>query len=259
MTAESVRNTAELLATATRIVVLTGAGISTDSGIPDYRGPDGVWTRDPEAARLVTLDDYLDDPEVRVKSWRARLNHPAWSAQPNAAHRALVDLERAGRLNAILTQNIDALHQKAGSNPDRVLEMHGSMSSVECWNCAHRSPMADALARVSAGEEDPPCTVCGGILKSSTIFFGQSLDPDVMRRAADAATGADALITIGTSLQVYPVAGLVDIAAVAGATIVIVNREPTPYDRIADAVLREPIGEVVPALATALVSQPTLG
>jgi NAD-dependent deacetylase len=255
MTAESLSNVVDMLAGAHRIVVLTGAGISTDSGIPDYRGPDGVWTRDPEAARLVTLEPYLEDPAVRAKSWLARRDHPAWSAIPNAAHQALVDLEKAGRLSAIITQNIDGLHQKAGSDPDRVLEVHGSMSSVECWNCAHRSTMAEALARVSAGEQDPPCQLCGGILKSSTIFFGQSLDEATLRRAAEAATDADAFLTVGTSLQVYPVAGLVDIAAQAGAQIVIVNREPTPYDRIADAVLRDPIGEVLPALVMALTAQ----
>ena len=215
-----------------------------------------MWTRDPEAARLVTLEPYLEDPAVRAKSWLARRDHPAWSAVPNAAHQALVDLERAGRLAAIVTQNIDGLHQKAGSDPDRVIEVHGSMSSVECWSCGARSTMAAALDRVAAGEDDPPCQLCGGILKSSTIFFGQSLDEATLRRAADAATDADAFITVGTSLQVYPVAGLVDLAAQAGAQIVIVNREPTPYDRIADAVLRDPIGEVLPALVTALTAQP---
>jgi NAD-dependent deacetylase len=256
MTAESVRNTSEMLSGATRIVALTGAGISTDSGIPDYRGPNGVWTRDPEAARLVTLETYLDDPAVRAKSWLARRDHPAWIAAPNAAHHALVDLERAGRLSAIVTQNIDGLHQRAGNDPDRVIEVHGSLSGVECWHCGARSTMAAALDRISAGEEDPPCQICGGILKSATIFFGQSLDDATLRPAADAATGADAFIAIGTSLQVYPVAGLVDLAAQAGAQIVIVNREPTPYDRIADAVLRQPIGEVLPTLVTALTSRP---
>ena len=254
MSGESVPNTAEMLSGAPRIVALTGAGISTDSGIPDYRGPDGVWTRDPEAARLVTLDTYLDDPAVRAKAWLARRDHPAWSAEPNGAHRALVDLEQAGRLSTIVTQNIDGLHQRAGNDPSRVIEVHGSLSGVECWNCGARSTMATALDRVTAGEADPPCQLCGGILKSATIFFGQSLDEATLRRAADATMGADALITVGTSLQVYPVAGLVDLAAQAGARIVIVNREPTPYDRIADAVVRDPIGEVLPALAAAMTA-----
>jgi NAD-dependent deacetylase len=252
MSGESVPNTAEMLSGATRIVALTGAGISTDSGIPDYRGPDGVWTRDPEAARLVTLETYLDDPAVRAKAWLARRDHPAWSAEPNGAHRALVDLEQAGRLSTIVTQNIDGLHQRAGNDTARVIEVHGSLSGVECWKCGARSTMASALDRVAAGEADPPCQLCGGMLKSATIFFGQSLDRDVMRRASDAVGGADALLAIGTSLQVYPVAGLVEVAAHAGARIVIVNAESTPYDPIADAVLRDPIGDVLPALVSAL-------
>jgi NAD-dependent deacetylase len=241
-----------LLVDSHRIVALTGAGISTDSGIPDYRGPNGVWTRDPEASRLVTLETYLDDPAVRAKAWLARRDHRAWSATPNAGHHALVDLERAGRLSAIVTQNIDGLHQRAGSSPDRVIEIHGSIAGVECWDCGDRTTMREALDRVAAGEPDPACTVCGGVLKSATIFFGQSLDASTLQRAADAVSDCDALIAIGTSLQVYPVAGLVDIAAAGRARIVIVNAQPTPYDPIADVVLRQPIGDVLPALVAAL-------
>ncbi len=223
-----------------RIVALTGAGISTDSGIPDYRGPNGVWTRDPEASRLVTLGTYLDDPAVRAKAWLARRDHPAWSATPNAGHRALVDLEHAGRLSAIVTQNVDGLHQRAGSSPDRVIEVHGSITDVDCWECGDRTTMRSALDRVAAGEPDPACTVCGGVLKSATIFFGQSLDSATLQRAADAVGGCDALIAIGTSLQVYPAAGLVDIAAAGRSRIIIINAEPTPYDPIANAVIRDP-------------------
>jgi NAD-dependent deacetylase len=236
------------LSDARAITVLTGAGISTESGIPDFRGPNGVWTRDPEAARMATLQVYVADPEVRRRAWRNRRTHPAWSAEPNPGHRALVDLERAGRLRAIVTQNIDGLHQRAGSSPERVIEIHGTMFEVECLGCQARTPMRDALARVDAGEEDPPCLDCGGILKSATISFGQAMNPVTMSAATLAAAECDLLLAVGTSLTVYPAAGLVDVALSAGARLIIVNASPTRYDMAAEAVLRDPIGEVLPAL-----------
>jgi NAD-dependent deacetylase len=241
------------LANAQRVAALTGAGISTDSGIPDFRGPDGVWTRDPEAARLFTLDSYLADAEVRRRAWRTRREHPAWTAVPNAGHLALVELERAGRLHAVVTQNIDGLHQRAGHDPGRVIEVHGTIFEVECLNCADRTSMRAALERLEAGEGDPDCRQCGGILKSATISFGQSLHLPTLRRAVSAVLESDLLITVGTSLQVHPVAGLVDAALEAGGTVIIVNAEPTPYDDVAHAVLREPIGVVLPLLAEAVV------
>jgi len=233
---------------AQRVTVLTGAGISTDSGIPDFRGPNGVWTRDPEAARLVTLDTYLAEPEVRRRAWGSRRAHPAWDARPNAGHAALVMLERTGRLVAIVTQNIDGLHQRAGSSPDRVIEVHGTLYEVVCLDCADRTSMTEALDRVDAGEPDPPCRRCGGILKSATIAFGQALDRDTLRAAFSAAASCDLFLAVGTSLSVYPVAGTVDVAFRTGARVVIVNAQPTPYDDRADAVLRSPIGEVLPTL-----------
>jgi NAD-dependent deacetylase len=241
------------LSGARRIVVLTGAGISTDSGIPDFRGPNGVWTRDPEAAKLVTLDAYLADPQVRRRAWRSRRDHPAWSASPNPGHAALVDLEKTGRLHAIVTQNIDGLHQRAGSDPDRVIEIHGTIHQVECLDCQDRTSMDEALDRVAAGEPDPACRHCGGVLKSATISFGQALDPGTLRRAVAAAQAADLFLAVGSSLSVHPAAGLVELAARAGAPVVIVNASPTPYDPIADAVLREPIGVVLPALVGSVV------
>jgi NAD-dependent deacetylase len=250
----SVADVATWLAEAHRVTVLTGAGISTDSGIPDYRGPNGLWTRNPEAARLVTLDDYLADPEVRRKAWLARRDHLASAAEPNAGHRALVDLERAGRLRALVTQNIDGLHQRAGSDPDLVIEVHGTVWEVECLSCHDRTTMRSALDRVAAGEDDPACLRCAGILKSATISFGQSLDPATLRRAVSHVAESDLFLAIGTSLQVQPVAGLVDLAIGAEATVVIINAEPTPYDDDAHAVLREPIGTVLPALAASLPS-----
>jgi len=233
---------------STRIVALTGAGISTDSGIPDFRGPQGLWTKNPKAERLSNIADYMADPEVRRLAWQGRLHHPAWSATPGPGHHALVALERRGRLHALVTQNIDGLHQRAGSSDALVVEVHGTIHEVMCMRCDWRGPMAAVLDRLRAGEEDPPCAVCGGILKSATISFGQSLVPRVIARAMRAVESADLLLAIGTSLQVYPIASAVPAAKASGARIVIVNAEPTPFDDIADAVLRGRIGEVLPAI-----------
>jgi NAD-dependent deacetylase len=231
-----------------RIVALTGAGISTESGIPDFRGPQGVWTQNPKAERLSNIHYYMSDPEVRRLSWQSRLAHPAWLARPNAGHRSLVELERRGKLLALVTQNIDGLHQRAGNSPDRVIEVHGTVHDVVCMNCGWRGPMQPVLERVRAGEDDPPCQCCRGILKSATISFGQALVPDVIERAMRAATEADLLLTVGTSLQVYPVAAAVPAAKAAGVRVVIVNAEPTPFDDLADLVLPRPIGEALPLL-----------
>jgi NAD-dependent deacetylase len=231
-----------------RIVALTGAGISTESGIPDFRGPQGVWTKDPKAEKLSNIHYYMSDPGVRKLSWKSRLEHPAWHARPNAGHRALVDLERRGKLHALVTQNIDGLHQQAGNSSEKVIEVHGTMLDAVCRNCEWRGPMQPVLDRVRAGEDDPPCEHCGGILKSATISFGQALVPEVIEKAMRSAADTDLLLTIGTSLQVYPVAGMVPIAKTAGARIVIINAEPTPLDAMADAVVRLPIGEVLPRL-----------
>jgi NAD-dependent deacetylase len=236
------------LSGARRICVLTGAGISTDSGIPDYRGPNGVWTRDPDAEKLVTLSCYVADPEIRRRSWLLRRDLEASAVRPNAGHAALVDLERHGRLRALLTQNIDGLHQAAGSSSGAVLELHGTVHEVECLGCGDRTAMADALQRVAAGEPDPACTVCGGVLKSATVYFGEALDPDVLDAAAAAAADCEVFLTAGTSLAVYPAAGLVEVAAAAGARVVIVNAEPTPYDGLADLVVREPLSTALPRL-----------
>ena len=235
---------------STRIVALTGAGISTESGIPDFRGPRGLWTKNPAAEKLSNIHAYMADPEVRRLSWQARLAHPAWTAQPNGGHRALADLERRGALHALVTQNIDGLHQRAGNSSERVIEVHGTVHDVTCMMCGWRGPMQAVLDRVRAGEEDPPCERCQGILKSATISFGQPLVPAVIARAMRVASEGDLLMAIGTSLQVYPVANLVPVAKSAGARVVIVNAEPTPFDDMADAVLRDPIGQVLPALAS---------
>ena len=233
---------------AKRVVVLTGAGISTDSGIPDFRGPQGVWTRNPEVERLATLQHYLAEPEVRKRAWRSRLESPAWRAQPNAGHRALVLLERRGQLDTLITQNVDGLHQMAGSSPERVIEIHGTMREVTCLACGERAPMERALERVRAGEEDPACRSCGGILKSATISFGQSLVQEDLARAGEAARRSDLMLAVGTKLSVWPIAGVVPAARDAGARVVIVNAEPTEMDELAHAVLRGPISALLPRI-----------
>jgi NAD-dependent deacetylase len=233
---------------AERVVVLTGAGISTDSGIPDFRGPQGVWTRNPKAEKLSDIRYYMADPEVRRLSWQSRLDHTAWSAKPNAGHAALVTLERRGKLHALITQNIDELHQVAGNSPERVIEVHGTMRKAVCMGCGWRGPMQETLERVRAGEEDPPCTLCGGILKSATISFGQALVPEVIDRALRVAGEADVFVAVGTSLQVYPVAGAVPAAKSVGARVVILNAQPTAMDDMADAVLQGSISEILPRI-----------
>jgi NAD-dependent deacetylase len=238
----------DLIAAARSVVVLTGAGVSTDSGIPDFRGPQGVWTLDPAAERIWTFEHYRDDPEVRRAAWQERLEHPMWSATPGRAHDALVTLERSGKLRALLTQNIDELHQKAGSTPDRVLELHGTNHHTVCLGCGVVAPMAEALDRVRAGEDDPRCARCGGVLKATTIMFGEMLDMDVLQRAREAALACDVFLAVGTSLGVHPAAGLVDVARMVDAEVIIVNAEPTPYDPVASVVLRGGISEVLPAI-----------
>ena len=237
-----------------RLAVLTGAGISTDSGIPDFRGPDGTWTKNPAAERLLTCQVYMADPEVRRRSWRARLVHPAWAAEPKAAHRALARLAGSAIDTEVITQNIDGLHQRAGTPPAQVIELHGTMFAVVCTGCGDRTDMAAALDRVRAGEDDPPCRRCGGILKSATVMFGQPLPPGVFERAAAAAAGCDLFLAIGSTLTVEPAASLCAVAAGAGAALVIINRDPTPYDPVATAVIRDPIGQAVPRLADQILA-----
>jgi NAD-dependent deacetylase len=247
-----------LLEQARRVVVLTGAGISTDSGIADFRGPQGVWTKNPEAEKMATLQAYVSDPELRARSWQNRLTSSMWSAAPNAGHRALVDLERSGRMDLLVTQNIDGLHQKAGSDPARIVEIHGTSLEVMCLRCGDRQPAEPVHHRVRAGEIDPACTavsgdaVCGGILKSATISFGQSLVAEDLFRAEDAASTCDLLLAVGSTLGVFPAAGLVPVAVRHGAVAIIVNGGPTDMDSLADVVVQGSISECLPALVEGL-------
>jgi NAD-dependent deacetylase len=248
-----------LLEQARRVVVLTGAGISTDSGIADFRGPQGVWTKNPEAEKMATLQAYVSDPELRARAWQNRLTSSMWSAEPNAGHRALVDLERSGRLELLVTQNIDGLHQKAGSDPDRIVEIHGTSLDVMCLSCGERQPSEPVHDRVRAGEADPACTaivdggvVCGGILKSATISFGQSLVAEDLFRAEEAAANCDLVLAVGSTLAVFPAAGVVPIAVRNGAVAIIVNGEATDMDSLADVRLWGSISECLPALVDGL-------
>jgi NAD-dependent deacetylase len=268
---------AALVAGAASVVVLTGAGISTDAGIPDFRGPNGVWTRNPGAERMATLHHYLEDGEVRRAAWRSRLTSPVWGARPTAAHRALVELERRGRLHTLVTQNTDGLHLLAGNSPAHVVEVHGTAHTCVCWTCGDRRPTLEVLERVRAGEEDPRCRQpaggagslsgigpeeCGGILKTATVSFGQSLDPDHLERAHLAVAESDLLLAVGSTLEVQPIAGIVPFARHFGKAIVIVNGSPTACDEIADVVVRGSISDVIPQLvgtgASPSVAGPTV-
>lgn len=245
---EAIETVRDWIAEAISVAALTGAGISTDSGIPDFRGPKGLWTRDPDAEKMATLQVYMADPEVRKRSWQWRLETEANKREPNAGHHALVRLEREGHLETLVTQNVDGLHQAAGSDPARVVEIHGTLQEVECLDCGERAPMARALARVEAGEQDPACRTCGGLLKSATISFGQGLVAEDLSRAQRAAESCDLMLAIGTTLAVYPIAAMVPIAKESGARVVIVNGEATEMDELADAVLRGSISEILPRL-----------
>ena len=228
-----------------RITVLTGAGISTDSGIPDFRGPNGIWTKNPEAEKASNIQNFISDPKVRKASWRDRLDNRAWSADPNDGHKALVQLERRNKMVALLTQNVDGLHHAAGSSPAKVVEVHGTLREVACLECDYRDDMQVALNRVRQGEDDLDCPECGGILKSATISFGQSLVQRDLLRAEAAAQNCDLMIAIGTTLGVYPIAAVVPAAQRVGAKIAIINAEPTEMDHLADIVIRESISEVL--------------
>jgi len=234
------------------VTVLTGAGISTDSGIPDFRGPNGLWTKDPAAEQLFTIGNYLADPAVRRRSWLARRANPAWGARPNAGHLALVELERRGSLRALVTQNIDRLHQRAGSSPELVLELHGNMVEAVCVSCAARSLTQEALDRLDAGDPDPSCLRCGGILKTATVMFGQALDPDVLDAAVAAARSCEVLLAVGSTLRVHPAAGLCEVAVEAGAELIVVNDSDTAYDHLAARIVRAPISEALPVLVEEL-------
>ncbi len=239
----------EIIARAKRITVLTGAGISTDSGLPDFRGPNGLWTKNPEAEKASNISNYVNEPEVRKINWALRADGKLWAnVHPNDGHRALLPLQERGVLHTLVTQNVDELHQLSGIAADKVVEIHGTTRKAGCLSCDYRTEMEAVLERVRSGEPDPDCPVCGGIMKSATISFGQALVAEDLSRAQLAADEADLLLAIGSSLTVNPIASIVPRSKRRGAALVIVNGEPTPFDTIADAVVRGSISEVLPRL-----------
>lgn len=236
------------LAQAHRIVILSGAGLSTAAGIPDFRGPEGLWTRDPYAELVSTLSWYLSDDDVRRAAWRRRATPEVWAAQPTAAHRAIVDLEKQGRLRAVITQNTDGLHVVAGNSPELVHEVHGNMRTWRCEMCGRTGPMEEMIERVRAGDEDPRCPSCGGITRATVILFEEVLEPDVLEAALAAVEDCDAIVAVGTTLGVYPVAGLFPTAISHGAHGVIVNASETAMDDVAHEVIRGQLDDVLPLL-----------
>lgn len=246
--ARSVQQAADAVRSARRISVISGAGLSTDSGIPDFRGPNGVWTKNPEAEKLATLDHYMADPEVRRRAWKARRASPAFRAEPNAGHFAIYSLAERGKLDKVITQNIDGLHQKAGHPADQVIEIHGTVHDFECMGCGDRGPIGVYLSRVEAGEDDPPCRACGGIVKTATISFGQNLRMRDLERAEEAARSCDLMLAVGTTLSVYPAAAVVPLAKQAGAAVVIVNGSATDMDALADVVVQGSLSEALPVI-----------
>jgi NAD-dependent deacetylase len=245
---DAVARAADLVTKAARIVVLTGAGISTDSRIPDFRGPQGIWTKNPEAERQATRQNYLADAEVRRRSWRSRLDSPMWAAEPNRGHYALVRLETRRKLHLLITQNVDGLHHDAGSNPERIVEIHGTARQAVCMSCAYADPMQAVLDRVRLGEDDPECPQCGGILKSATVSFGQDLVYEDLVRSQASAESCDLLLAVGSTLAVYPIANVVPVALSRGAAVIIVNGSPTEMDQLAEVVVRGSISDVLPAI-----------
>ena len=239
---------ASWLREARSVAILTGAGISTESGIPDFRGPEGVWTKNPAAERTATIQHYVADRDHRVRSWANRAESPMHNAEPNAGHYALTALEGKGKLDTLVTQNIDGLHHAAGTPAERIIEIHGTVREYACLACGDRGPIEVILERVRNGDEDPHCEHCGGLIKSATISFGQALIAEDLERSQLAAATCDLFLAIGTSLTVYPVAALPEIALQGGARLVILNAQETPYDPAAAAILRGGIGEVLPRI-----------
>lgn len=252
--AEDLNEVCSWIDAASRVTVLTGAGISTDSGIPDFRGPQGLWTKNPDAEKMATLEHYMADPELRKRSWRMRSAMVDESVVPNPGHEAIVTLEQRGKLHTLITQNVDGLHQRAGTSPERVVEIHGTIHEVMCMACDERVPMEGVLVRVRGGEDDPDCRTCGGILKSATVSFGQNLVPEDLARAERAARECDVMLAVGSTLAVYPAAAVVPLAQRDGARVIIVNGETTEMDDIADAVLRGSISELMPHLVSGAAS-----
>ncbi len=247
---ECISDAVELMQQARRIVALTGAGISTESGIPDFRSPGSPWESNPPTS----YRDFLEKPEARQRYWQTRsnLSKLVTAAQPNAAHKALAELERRGVLSGILTQNFDGLHQDAGNNPEHIVELHGTSRFAACTLCGRRSSMSDLQRRIDAGEIDPRCDACGGLLKAATILFGQRVPDAELARAKEMTAACDLFLVVGSSLKVIPAATLPRLALNRNIPLIIINLQPTTLDPAADVVIHEKAGEVLPIIVASL-------
>lgn len=247
---ELLQDAAELMQASRRIVALTGAGISTESGIPDFRSPGGIWQQIPP----VSYREFLHSAEARQRYWQTRrnLSGQVAAAQPNAAHFALTELERRQLLQGIITQNFDGLHQDAGHTPERVIELHGTSREAACTLCGARSSIAALQRRVDAGEVDPTCSLCGGYLKAATILFGQRVPEPALTRAKELTEECDLFLVVGSSLKVVPAATLPRLALKRNIPLIIINLQPTPLDEYADVAIHEKAGLVLPPLVSML-------
>lgn len=251
MSSDPLATVADWIRSASHVTALTGAGVSTASGIPDYRGPQGLWTRDPKAERLSDIRYYVSDPEIRAEAWRRRAAGAATGAEPNRAHHALVELEQQGNLHAVVTQNVDGLHADAADAADvrvELVELHGNASAVVCRDCGRREDADSAFERARRGELPPRCPGCGGVLKPDVVLFGEPLDPADLDRARELARRADVFLAVGSSLTVEPAASLPGVASRNGATLAVVNFDETPYSPDADVDLRADVTDVLPHL-----------
>ncbi len=252
---ERIGRAAEMIREARRIVVFTGAGVSTESGIPDFRSPGGLWSRfDPDD---FTIERFLASPETRRKQWRFLVSGGLFKdARPNAAHAAIAELDTLGRLECVITQNIDNLHQMAGNDPRRVFELHGNMRWIRCVECGDRSALEEILSKYGTADAPPACERCGGIMKPDVIFFGEALPEEALREATWHANHCDLLIVVGSSLVVYPAASLPFAAEQAGAKLIIINLTPTPADGIADVIINASAGEALTRIIAEVKRRP---
>jgi NAD-dependent protein deacetylase/lipoamidase len=250
---DAVKSLAQLILEADQIVVFTGAGVSTESGLPDFRGSSSVWSRyDPDD---FTIESFVASKNSRMRNWQFRKELVDADCKPNPAHFAIRDLETLGKLSCVITQNIDGLHRTAGNSEKKVIELHGTIRYAKCLSCDDRLPLGDVLERIENGEEDPHCTKCGGLLKAATVSFGEAMPQDKMQQAEHFSRSCDLFIVIGSSLVVYPAASMPLIAKQAGANLVIVNYTPTELDSLADVVIHAKAGETMAAALESVKSR----
>ena len=237
---DEIQRLARLIDDATRVVVFTGAGISTESGIPDFRSPNGIWSQ----TTPIYFDEYVKSADARIEAWRRKfeIDRDMIGAEPNRGHRAVAKLVRTGKVSSVITQNIDGLHQESGVPDEQMIELHGNGTYATCLSCGARHELDPIKAAFEANNTLPECNLCGGIVKTATISFGQAMPEGPMERARDETLACDLFLAIGSSLVVYPAAGFPAMAKQNGAGLVIINRDPTDLDRMADLVLNREIG-----------------